>query len=102
MFRILFDKACASSLGGPGRNFEEHIAGRSTLGTGRIHCQLEMIIKDRPGYPRSRYSALEGLALRLQLGCHIGRSFRLSEPEPSHPQKRLILCHSRGCSAIHA
>lgn len=33
MLRMRFDNTCASSLGGPGRNLEEHIAGRSTLGT---------------------------------------------------------------------
>ena len=59
----LSDNTCASSVGGPGLNFGEHIAGRSTFGTGggfsasaesSTHSSLRIVYSPRnPSSPLS-------------------------------------------------
>ena len=79
------DKTCASSVGGPGLNFEEQIAGKSIFGTvnfssANVHARY-LVLRDAPRKPCSGVSR-SGSAISALTPHMIVVSPRRTKEEP--------------------
>lgn len=101
MLRSRLLRTCASSLGGPGLNFDEHIGGRSTLGTRSRPASISVcaISVDDQVAPRKPVRGLDksgsAISARMPQSTVVSPSLTRADPSADEMEPTLIA----GCRA---